>query len=170
MNTKCTLRYTLALFGVAMVFMLTAAVMPAFAQCEKVTDAQIVSEIYGKIKADKGLASQISHINVVSASAAVKFFGWANSKSDFGKLRDIAVNTSCVKLVNVNNLADTPPAGGSLLRSGNGCAAGTKACGDLCIPESDPCNIGGEGVGIAELFTMPVLRELGFLSVSSGCN
>jgi len=115
---------------------------PIFAQCDKVTDPQIVSTIYGKIKAEKGLAGQISHINVVSVSAAVKFQGWANTKKDYEKIVGFGLNTACVKLVNVNNFAEVPPATGGNLRSVGGCATGTKQCGDVCIPEADTCNIG----------------------------
>lgn len=119
-----------------------AIARPAFAQCEKVTDSQIVSAIYAKIKADKGLAAQIPHINVVAVNGVVKFQGWADRKADYDKIVGFASETSCVRLVNVNNFAETPPAAGNALRAAGGCSAGTKPCGDVCIPDGDPCNIG----------------------------
>ncbi|MEQ1646275.1 MAG: BON domain-containing protein, partial [Pyrinomonadaceae bacterium] len=119
-----------------------AIARPAFAQCEKVADSQIVASIYAKIKNDKVLAPQISHINVVSVFAAVKFQGWADKRADYDRIVGFASETSCVRLVNVNNFAETPPASGNALRAGSGCSAGTKPCGDVCIPEGDPCNIG----------------------------
>jgi hypothetical protein len=119
-----------------------AVARPAFAQCDKVTDSQIVASIYAKIKNDKGLAPQISHINVVSVFAAVKFQGWADRQADYDRIVGFASETSCVRLVNVNNFAETPPAAGNALRAAAGCSRGTKACGDVCIPEGDPCNIG----------------------------
>lgn len=125
------------------IFITAASVSTAFAQCEKVTDAQIVTDIYGKIRSDKSLASQMTHINVVSVYSAVRFQGWANDKGDYDRIVGFASNHGCVKLVNVNNFMEEPPANESPLRSGAGCARGTKACGDICIPEGDACNISG---------------------------
>ncbi|MBK6722836.1 MAG: hypothetical protein IPG58_06005 [Acidobacteria bacterium] len=104
-----------------------AIARPAFAQCEKVTDSQIVASIYAKIKNDKGLAPQISHINVVSVYAAVKFQGWADRRADYDRIVGFASETTCVRLVNVNNFAETPPAAGNALRAAAGCARGDKS-------------------------------------------
>lgn len=112
--------------------------------CSAVTDAQLVSTIYTKIKADRVLSSQISHINVVAVNAAVKLQGWANSKSDFDRLRDLVSTTSCVRVVNVNAFEESPPDVNSPYRTTKGCASGTKPCGDVCIPEGDACNITAE--------------------------
>jgi hypothetical protein len=131
------------MFCVAFVMVFLTIARPTFGQCDKTSDAQIVADIYGKISNDKGLSAQMSHINVVSINAAVKFQGWANSKSDYDKVVGFALNGSCAKLVNVNLFVDTPPAEGSSLRSSGGCTSGTKACGDICIPEGDACNITG---------------------------
>jgi hypothetical protein len=113
------------------------AVQPARAQCDGATDSKLLTTIYGGIKADKNLAPQISHINVVVINGAVKLQGWTETKRDYDKVVAIAVNTDCVRLVNVNNFESTPPAAGK----GSGCASGTKPCGDICIPEGDTCNI-----------------------------
>lgn len=129
------------------------AVSPAFGQCEKDADSQIVADIYDGIKADKGLASQISHINVISTNGAVKLQGWADNQSSYEKINEIALKTNCIKLVNVNDFAETPPPTGDRLRSGPaGCASGTKPCGDICIPEGDACNLGGLTKGAAAIF------------------
>lgn len=139
MINRFTLRliFTLCFF----VFLVTANayMRPVSAQtCDGVTNEQLVSDIYAKIKADKNLAPQISHINVVAVFAAVKLQGWANSKNDYNKVVDIVSETRCVRLVNVNLFEDSPP---PTLRSGGACSAGTKKCGDICIPETDACNI-----------------------------
>lgn len=132
--------FTLCFFA----FMLTVAAMarPAFAQCEDTKDADIVADIYDQIKADKGLAPQASHINIVSNNLVVKFVGWADSKKDHARIVEFA-NTSCVRMINVNAFADSPPPANSAMR-GNACASGTKQCGDVCIPEADSCNITGK--------------------------
>lgn len=136
-----TKKMTSVLFTLVFLFTITAA---GFGQCEKNADSQIVADIYAEIKGDKGLASQISHINVISVNAAVKLQGWADDQSSYDRVNDIALKTTCVKLVNVNSFAETPPPAGDRLRSGPaGCAAGTKPCGDICIPEGDACNLGG---------------------------
>jgi len=128
------------------VFLVTLIALssPAFGQCEKNADSQIVAAIYGEIKADKGLAAQITHINVISTSGAVKLQGWADNGSSYDKVNEIALNTACVRLVKNEDFLQTPPPTGDRLRSGGaGCAAGTKPCGDICIPEGDACNLGG---------------------------
>lgn len=129
------------LFLVCLVLLIGASERAVHAQCESTTDAQIVAEIYGKIKADKGLEPQISHINVVAVYGAVKFQGWADSKRDHDKVVDIGMTSKCVKLVNVNLFSEAPPATDSPQRASKGCAAGMKPCGDVCIPEGDSCNI-----------------------------
>ena len=141
MEKNMTKKMTTVFF--TFVFLLTITTV-AFGQCEKNADSQIVAEIYSNIKADKGLAAQITHINVISTSGAVKLQGWANDESSFDKVSDIALNTACVRLVNDQAFLKTPPPTGDSLRSGPaGCASGTKPCGDICIPEGDACNLGG---------------------------
>jgi len=158
------------LVGIAIVIVVGIAVKPAVGQCDSKTDADIVVDVYAKIKADRGLVGQVSHINVVSVSLAVKFQGWADSKSDYDKIVNIGMTTNCARLMNVNAFYDTPPPTDSSQRASQGCATGTKACGDVCIPENDPCNIKGAKGAVADLFTMPMPRGFGFLSVGAGCN
>lgn len=153
----------------AVILMAFAAVNTAFAQCEKVTDAQIVADIYGKIKSDKGLASQMTHINVVSVFAAVRFQGWANDKGDYDQIVGFASNHGCVRLVNVNNFREEPPPNDSPLRMGAGCARGTKACGDICIPEGDACNISGFMGLQTDLLRLERSNLIGWLDRTSSC-
>ena len=111
------------------------------AQCETVTDAKIVSNIYGMIKADKGLAAQIPHINVQSTTLAVKYQGWVGRKAEYDKVVGFAMKMACVKMVNVNGFASSAPSGDATQRIASGCGAGMKQCGDICIPDTDVCNI-----------------------------
>lgn len=141
MNTRSTVRIFITLCFFALTITVGAIIRPAYAQCDKVTDSQIVAGIYAKINADKGLASQVSHINVVSVSGTLKFQGWADDLSDYERIVGFGVNASCVRMLNVNNFMETPPPTSSGLRSTTGCASGTKPCGDVCIPEADACNI-----------------------------
>src|SRR5687767_814669 len=83
--------------------------------CDTVTDQQLVTNIYARIKADRRLAPQIRHINVVSVYAAVKLQGWADGRKDYDKVVDIAMTTKCVKLVNVNLFASQAPVVGDKL-------------------------------------------------------
>ena len=142
MITKRMLRHFMTLCLFAFFMTVCAMARPVFAQCGSVTDASIVADIYGKIKADKILAPQVTHINVVSVSKVVKFVGWADNQRDHDKIRGFA-NTECVRMVNINNFAEIAPPADSSLRSSNGCTSGTKPCGDICIPDGDSCNLGG---------------------------
>lgn len=139
------LRLMVTLCFFAFIATVNAYIRPVSAQtCDTVTDEQLVADIYAKIKADKGLASQISHINVAAINRAVKLQGWANSKNDYDKVVQIVTDTNCVRVINVNLFEEAPPPTGSSLRSTGGCAPGTKPCGDVCIPEGDSCNITGK--------------------------
>ena len=141
MTNTPTRRLVLSLCFFAFLVAIAASERPTFAQCAKVADSEIVSTIYGRIKSNKGLAAQISHINVISVNQAVKFQGWAMDKDDYDSIVGIGMSTDCVRLVNVNSFNDAPPTDGA--GSLRGCSAGTKACGDICIPEGDVCNITG---------------------------
>jgi len=111
--------------------------------CSQVTDPMIVQSILSRIQNDSGLSKQMSHINVQSTFQAVKLQGWTDKTSDFTKVIDIVRTTSCVRVINVNAFEPTPPDEGSNFRAVGGCVKGTKACGDICIPEGDSCNITG---------------------------
>ena len=128
------------IFAMLLAFLASVAAIerPIAAQCEKVTDEQVVTDIYQQIKADKALAAQTSHINVVSLYAAVKLQGWTATQRDYDKLNQIALGTNCVRLVNISGLKGQDP--GERI---GGCASGMKACGDICIPTGDACNITG---------------------------
>lgn len=142
MTTRSTLRPIVTLCLFIFIASVAAASRPVSGQtCDTVTDVKIVADIYAKIKANKALAAQIPHINVVSVFAAVKLQGWADNKRDFDKIVGFAKTTACVKLVNVNLFEPAPPP--STNRLAAGCSAGTKPCGDICIPEGDSCNIAG---------------------------
>ncbi len=166
-----TKKMTSVFFTFVFLVTLIALSSPAFGQCEKNADSQIVAEIYNNIKNDKGLASQISHINVISTSGAVKLQGWANDQSSYDRVNEIALKTTCVKLVNVNAFAETPPPAGDSMRSGGGvgCASGTKPCGDICIPEGDACNLGGFLDKSASVFRFDTNFFLGLAAPDNSC-
>lgn len=132
-----------AVFAFISVF--DASVNQTYAQkCKDTTDEQIVDYMYAKIKESKQLASQISHINVISTNRAVRFQGFVESADDYQKLEKIALEYFCITLINpsVNELAREKP-DGELVR-GAMCAGETKPCGDICIPIKDICNITGK--------------------------
>lgn len=163
-------RTGLMLLGIAVVVSIFAMAQPAIAQCEKMSDAEIVANIYGRINADSGLASQVSHINVVGTAelSAVKLQGWANSQSDYEKVRQFGLDLKCK--VNENQFAAAPPAADSQQRAAGGCATGTKACGDVCIPDGDPCNIkAGAKASIFPMFRFDFDASLAFLAPMSTC-
>ena len=161
----------MTLCSFAFIMTICAIARPAMAQCDQMTDAQIVADIYGKIKADSGLASQVSHINVVGVAglATVKLQGWADNQNDFDKVKDIAMSLKCLKL-NVNGFEPAPPPANSPERSSKGCAPGTKPCGDVCIPEGDPCNIGGARSIYLPIFRFDLDRSLAIFEPVSSCS
>ena len=164
-----SLRFVVGFCFFAFLLTVGAATRPAFAQCEKVTDAQVVSSIYSSIKADKRLASQITHINVVSINLAVKLQGWADSSSDYDRVYNFAYDTECVRAINVNNFQSAPPSADDSSRSLKGCGSGTKACGDICIPEGDVCNIGGFAAINEPLFNFDFGKQTSLFGAVAAC-
>ncbi len=109
--------------------------------CSTISDAEIVSLIVDDIKRDSLLAPQMSHIVVGSVNRFVKLQGWTDNKRGYDRLISIVSDGKCAKAINVNNFEETPPPADSPLRPRpDGCAPGTKPCGDVCIPESDSCS------------------------------
>ncbi len=138
MIQKLMLRLVASLCLGMAIYTLSAGSRTAYAQsCDAVSDQEIVTAIYARVNADKALAPQVSHINVVSIYKVVKLQGWVTSQRDFDKVVDIASSTDCVRMINSIWLQ---PAAPDKERIG-GCSAGMKACGDICIPEGDACNI-----------------------------
>jgi BON domain len=141
MKIKLPLRFLITLCFFAVLATAAAQDRPVYGQCDDVTDQKLANDIIAKIKNDKSLASQLSHINVSVTNKAVKFQGWADSKKDYDRVVGFATDMNCVRVVNVNDFHESPPATDSLQRSGGGCGPGTKPCGEICIPETDACNI-----------------------------
>jgi hypothetical protein len=132
-STLCLVVFTVAI---------SAVFVPALAQtCDPPDDARILAEVVSKFSANTSLSRQKSHINIFALNGVVRLQGWTDSKSDFDNLFDMAFKTRCVKMVNVNLFRPSPPPPDDPLRSSAGCASGTKACGDVCIPVGDSCNI-----------------------------
>lgn len=128
------------------VFFVTVFSHSASAQdCTTITDADLVTGIVDQIKGDSVLSPQMSHIVVGSVNKFVKLQGWTDTKRAFDRLIQIVSDTKCVKAINVNNFVETPPPANSPMRPApGGCGPGTKACGDVCIPEGDSCSDKGK--------------------------
>jgi hypothetical protein len=101
--------------------------------CGNVTDAEIIATIKDKIKNDRlhRFDSQLKHINVDSRSKVVTLDGFVIGRAQVRAVGNFASTTRCVRRV-VNRLKD---------RFIVGCGAGTKLCGDICIPRTAACTI-----------------------------
>lgn len=141
MKSKMPIIMAIALF--MLLASIDASQRPAFAQCETVTDEEIVKEIYSKISTNKSLAPQKEHINVSSTNRVVKLVGWTDAKSDYDSLMKIVSSIKCVVMINTQLFEEVPPPANSPLRPSDGnCAPGMKLCGDICIPDGDKCGLG----------------------------
>lgn len=109
--------------------------------CKTVTDADLVNSLYNSIEQNSSLKPQLGQINITSTYKAIKIRGWVKNSKDYQKVIDLAIDTACVNLVNVNNFEDSEPA--DEFKSAGGCSGGTKPCGDICIPENEVCSIKG---------------------------
>lgn len=137
-------------FGVAFIaFIVTigASLQSVSAQdCSKVTPDEILKDVTSLMEADSKLGPQMEHINISVVYRAVIFFGYTLNKGDDIRAQYIGLRGKCVLQSNINKLIDFVPTPGNdpynMLRAPNGtCSAGTKPCGDICIPEGDSCNI-----------------------------
>jgi hypothetical protein len=112
----------------------TPAGTPAKNPCDATTDAQLVTAVQEKIKADKRFDGQWKHINVSSTNRIVIINGWAKGKDQVNALINFGRTTKCVRKV-ISKL--TPH-----IRVG--CDVGQKQCGDICIDRNEQCNLIGE--------------------------
>lgn len=146
------------LFLSAIIF---AATISAEAQeCGKSVDSDIVNSFYAKLQKNSSLSTQINQVNATSVNQALKIRGWVNGSKDYQKVIDYALETKCVRVVNVNDFESSEPEG---LKSG-GCVGGTKPCGDICIPENEICNIKGR-VGFLRTFESSFYENVAFAGV-----
>jgi osmotically-inducible protein OsmY len=109
----------------------TPAPGPAQNPCASTSDAQIVTAIQEKIKADHRFDDQWKHINVSSRNRIVTLRGWVKGSVQVKDLVRFASTTNCVKHV-INKLSP---------RRKIGCPPGTTPCGDTCIGKGEECNI-----------------------------
>jgi len=100
--------------------------------CASTTDEQIVAAIQEKIKADHRFDDQWGHINVSVSNHVVYLAGWVNGNIQFRALVRYAQKTRCVRRVDTKFFKP--------YKSG-GCGEGMKACGDICIPRDETCNL-----------------------------
>src|SRR5881275_3629674 len=69
---------------------------PAAVDCSTMTDADIVTAIQAKIKADRRYTDQWTHINVSSRERVVTLEGWVAGKGAIPRLVSYAKRTKCV--------------------------------------------------------------------------
>lgn len=76
-----------------------AVVTPTEHPCAAVTDAAIIKEIAGKIKADPQFQTQLKHIAVNSKGRVVTLLGWAKGEAAVATLARYAGAAQCVSKV-----------------------------------------------------------------------
>lgn len=119
--------------GLAKTPAVTSPPEPAQRSCRGTTDAEIVSAIHEKIKADRRFDDQWRHINVTSRNRVVSLRGWVEGRTQVRAVTRYASATRCVRRVINKNLRH--------FLSTAGCLPGQKRCGDICIPQDEDCNI-----------------------------
>ncbi|HKQ07145.1 MAG TPA: BON domain-containing protein [Blastocatellia bacterium] len=104
--------------------------------CATKTDAEIVAEINGKIKADKRFNGQWRHFNVSSINHVVTINGWVNGRVQYNDFLKYA-RTKCVKKLRIKEGKDVF----FFPYLHVGCPTGMKFCGDICIERNQDCNL-----------------------------
>jgi osmotically-inducible protein OsmY len=116
--------------AVSIVLSSAAAASAQKVDCNAQTDQDVVFAVMANLKVK--FSSQMNHINIRSKDRVVTIEGWTTSKSFRNDIEKIVKKTKCVKKVD-NKLT---------IGVGGGCGTGTKACGTICIPVDETCNIG----------------------------
>ena len=127
MTNKSVIKMALVVFS-----LIIGCNIATFAQktdCTTVTEAEVVTKIYEKIKVK--YADQINHINVRFKDGVVTLEGWVTNKKVKKDIEKMAKSVACVKKV-MNDLA---------IGKSGGCGPGMKECGGICISEKETCNI-----------------------------
>ncbi len=156
MKTQTKTRLLKLVFLAAAMVFAAGATTPAFGQDCEPKDEQVVDAIKAKLGKSKSLASQMSHINVsvvrdpaTGSVQAWKVTGWVQTRKDYDYVINAMHETyydlggdKCVGNVKINEndfrLGSEFP---ESLKSVGGCGPGTVACGDICIPQGESCNI-----------------------------
>lgn len=136
-SRRLTLAFTLACVCIFSALAVATARTPqrrraarARIACATVTDADIVTAIQNKIKADRRYAGQWTHINVSSREHVVTLEGWVAGKGAIPRLVSYARATKCVVRV-ISHLGNYKTVG---------CGPGQKPCGDGCVDKDSDCN------------------------------
>jgi BON domain len=124
------LKMALVIFSLMMAFNLGVSAQRT--DCSKTTDDEIVKAIQEKMSVK--YADQLSHINFSVENGVVSIEGYTTSKKAKKDIEKLVKKISCVTKV-VSNLKTA---------AGGGCGAGSKPCGEICIPSNQICNIGRE--------------------------
>jgi hypothetical protein len=122
------------ILAVSVMLLMTVTISAQKVDCNTQTDQDVVSTVMNNLKAK--YSSQMNHINVRSKDKVVTIEGWTTTKKIRSEIEKIVKKTKCVQKV-INNLT---------VGVGGGCGAGTKACGTICIPVDETCNIGTKGI------------------------
>ncbi len=122
-----------AVILISLVFAFSVNTHAQKTDCTKVTDAELVESIYAKLKVK--YESQLNHINVRAKDGVVTIEGWATTSKVKKDIIKIAKKVKCVK--KVEDLLT--------IGVGGGCGPGQKPCGDICIPNTETCNIRTKG-------------------------
>jgi len=122
------------ILAVSVMLLTTATISAQKVDCNTQTDQDVVSTVMNNLKAK--YSSQMNHINVRSKDKVVTIEGWTTTKKLRSEIEKIVKKTKCVQKV-INNLT---------IGVGGGCGTGTKACGTICIPVDETCNIGTKGI------------------------
>ena len=109
----------------------------ASSTCSAADDKQIVSQIRVMIDDDPALGPHRKHINYSTKYCKVTLRGWVDTWENFQKLYDKINNAGGVRSIDVKHfeLRAAAPA------PADQCPAGTKPCGELCIPIDVDCTI-----------------------------
>jgi hypothetical protein len=147
---------SLAMMSVLAVIAIFAGTGTAYGQCDKVSDAQIVDAIYAKFEANGKLKAHMNHLNVTvvrdaatGSMQAWKTMGWVDTDEERTMIQGAMLQVfydfgACFKISGMNitqvYLTSSVP---DELKSANGCPDSQQACGDICIPKGESCNIKG---------------------------
>jgi hypothetical protein len=112
---------------------------PAAVNCNvgTTTDPQIVKAIYDAIGAS-AYSKEVDQFNITASKPDVKIIGWSTNKTQIVALAQGAATGCNIK---DSDFANSKPTLGANYQQRIGCPPGHGPCGDICIPEGEPCRV-----------------------------
>ena len=133
---------TLTVWVLGLILIVTPVVSTVSGQICSQTDEQVSKYIRGVILADRDLYQQRNHIDIWAQTIdlghperrTLRMYGFTDDTTDYKWLAEILFGFDCWTGLDKTLFFPSRMLAGPVLKPGVGCAPGTTACGEICVP------------------------------------